>query len=482
MPIQVYNTYTRTKEVYEPVRPDMTGFYVCGPTVYDYFHIGNARPFIMFDVVRRYLIYRGYAVRFVMNLTDIDDKIIRRANELGIPSRDVAQKYIAAFFEDIQKFRIWPADVYPRATGHIDAMVALIRTLVEKGYAYQSGGDVFFHVEKFPAYAQLSGKKLDELQTGARIAVDRRKKNPLDFVLWKASKPGEPAWPSPWGAGRPGWHLECSVMAMKYLGESFDFHAGGQDLIFPHHENEIAQSEAATGKRFARYWLHNGFVNIRGEKMAKSEGNFITAREAIRRYPAAALRLFFLQKHFRSPIDFADDVLQSAVVSMQRLRASYEKIVEAAGDAAPLPEDRRSELNALQQEFADKLASLHSDFLAAMDDDFNTPLAVGKVFDLVRETNRFIDAGISDRQAQSLVATARLQLEEYDGLFDIIDKERAGAAPEQVEKLIQVIVQLRQEMRREKNYAVADRLREALAAGGLIIEDTPEGVKWRWTQ
>lgn len=480
MAIYIYNTYSRKKEKYEPVNPNMTGFYACGPTVYDYFHIGNARMFIVFDIIRRYLNYRGYKVRYVMNLTDIDDRIIQRANEQGVDSSEITKKYIAAFFEDIQKLGVHPADVYPRATHHIDDMIALIEKLFEKGIAYESGGDVFYDVRKFPNYAKLSGKKLDDLQSGIRVAVDERKNYPLDFVLWKAAKPGEPAWPSPWGEGRPGWHLECSVMAMKYLGESFDFHTGGQDLIFPHHENEIAQSEAATGKPFARYWLHNGFLDIRGEKMSKSEGNFFTAREIVEKYPATAIRLFFLQKHFRSPIDFSDEVLQSAVTSNVRIRASYQKIVEAAGEVSPDGNLEKEKLDDRQQAFSEMLENAHGEIIAAMDDDFNTPLAVGKIFDLLREANRFIDEGLEGELSRKLVAKVKLRLDEYDSFFGIIDRSTAQASQENIDQVIQAMLQLRQDFRKEKNFAVADKIRDTLAGAGLVIEDTPQGAKWRW--
>ncbi|MFQ5628235.1 MAG: cysteine--tRNA ligase [bacterium] len=480
MAIQIYNTFSRKKEKYEPVNPNMTGFYACGPTVYDYFHIGNARMFIVFDVIRRYLIYRGYNVRYVMNLTDIDDKIIERANERGICSKEISQEYIASFFEDIQKLGVHPADVYPRATHHIDDMIALIEDLVAKGFAYESGGDVFYDVRKFPNYAKLSGKNLDDLQAGSRVAVDERKKYPLDFVLWKASKAGEPSWPSPWGDGRPGWHLECSVMSMKYLGESFDFHAGGLDLIFPHHENEIAQSEASTGKPFVRYWLHNGFLDIRGDKMSKSTGNFFTAREILEKYPATAIRLFFLQKHYRSPIDFSDEVLRSAVTSNTRMRLSYQKIAEAAGDFSQVSKNEQGALDERQRTFFNFLNSTHAALLSAMDDDFNTPMAVGKVFDLFRETNRFIDDGMGDDLSHKLVASAKHNLDEYDSFLGIIDRCITEVSQEKVDSVIQAILQLRQDFRKEKNFAQADKIRDSLADAGLIIEDTPEGVKWRW--
>ncbi len=477
MAIKIYNTYSRKKEEYTPLHPDVTGFYTCGPTVYDYFHIGNARAFIVFDMIRRYFIYRGYRVRYVMNLTDIDDKIIKRANEQGVDSAEIAEKYAAAFFEDIQKLGIRPADVYPRATDHIEEIQALIAKLIEKGVAYESGGDVFYDVAKFPAYASLSGKNLDQLQSGARIAVDERKHNPLDFVLWKAAKPGEPKWPSPWGEGRPGWHIECSAMSMRYLGETFDIHAGGQDLIFPHHENEIAQSSAATGKEFARYWLHNGFLDIRGEKMSKSLGNFITVRELTKQYSAAVVRLFFMQKHYRSPVDFTEEGLQAARASSRRLTEAWRKITAAAGDALPWASvDEAGSAKA----FVETVFRLQREIQTAMDDDFNTPAAVGKLFDLVREANRFIDSGVSSEEERRAAATVLAHLEGYDSFLGVIDRSAGDVDSERVGKVLDTILQMRSQLRQEKNFALADRIRDELAASGVIIEDSPEGPKWRW--
>ncbi len=478
MAIKIYNTYTRKKEEYTPLHADVTGFYTCGPTVYDYFHIGNARAFIVFDMIRRYLIYRGYRVRYVMNLTDIDDKIIKRANEQGVDSAEIAEKYAAAFFEDIQKLGIRPADVYPRATDHIEDIQELIARLLEKGVAYESGGDVFYDVARFPAYASLSGKNLEQLQSGARIAVDERKRNPLDFVLWKAAKPGEPKWPSPWGEGRPGWHIECSAMSMRYLGETFDIHAGGQDLIFPHHENEIAQSSAATGKEFARYWLHNGFLDIRGEKMSKSLGNFITVRELTRQYNAAVVRLFFMQKHYRSPVDFTEEGLQAARASSRRLSEAWRKIAAAAEEALPFASPEEAE----GQAFVATVFSLKQEIEKAMDDDFNTPAAVGKLFDLVRESNRFLDSGIDGEKERRALATVLAHLEGYDSFLGVIDRTQGEVDSERVGKVLETILRVRSQLRQEKNFALADRIRDDLAEAGVVIEDSPEGPKWRWKE
>ncbi len=480
MAIHIYNTLTRRKEEFKPVREDRVGFYVCGPTVYDYFHIGNARPFIVFDVIRRYMIYRGYNVRFAMNLTDIDDKIINRANELGVESREVAQKFSAAFFEDLQKLGVRPADFYPRATDHIEDMVALIQRLIDNGVAYESGGDVYFSVKKFPEYTKLSGKKLEDLRAGERVAIDERKQDAVDFTLWKAAKPGEPWWESPWGKGRPGWHLECSCMSMKYLGETFDIHAGGQDLIFPHHENEIAQSEGATGKPFANYWMHNGFLDLSGVKMSKSLGNFLTARAILEQFPAAAIRIFYLQKHYRSPIDFSDEPLQAAVASSGRIAGTYKKILatlEGADVSGDLDVDS---LNGAQENYHQTVQKLHEELVAAMDDDFNTSAALGKFFDLLRETNKFIDSGLESKADFHLLDLARRNIEDYNEFWGIIDQGQSDADNARVDEAMQAILGLRQEMRKEKQFDVADRIRNVLTEAGVIVEDSPEGAKWRW--
>ncbi|MCA9731887.1 MAG: cysteine--tRNA ligase [Deferribacteres bacterium] len=476
--MKIYNTLSGGKEEYQPINSDYTGFYVCGPTVYDYFHIGNARPFIVFDVIRRFLIFRGYNVRYVMNLTDIDDKIINRAKADGVTSKEIADRYINAFFEDIQKLGVRPADVYPRATDHINEIIATIKKLVEQDVAYSSAGDVFYDVTKFANYGQLSKKKLDELQAGKRIAVDERKKNSADFVLWKAAKPGEPFWPSPWGNGRPGWHIECSVMSMKYLGKSFDFHGGGQDLIFPHHENEIAQSCAATGCNiFAKYWLHNGFLDMKGEKMSKSLGNFVTARGLMETYPTTAIRLFFLQKHYRGPIDFSEEGLNAATVTAQRLSLTYKKLKDLIpADFVP----NKLEETAKIGDFVRQIQALDSDLLAAMEDDFNTPGAIGKLFDIVRETNKFIDEVAKREDANNVLHWLISKYDEYDRFFGIIDKSHAGVDHEQLDGLMQAILKTRQTLRKEKNWALADQLRDDLANAGIVLEDSPSGTTWRW--
>jgi cysteinyl-tRNA synthetase len=478
MGLKIYNTLTRQKEEFVPIHPGRVGMYVCGPTVYDYFHIGNARPFVMFDIFRRYLQYRGFQVRFVMNLTDIDDRIINRANELGVSAHEVALKYTQAFFEDIQQLGIRPADVYPKATEHIDEIIRLISALVEKGFAYQAGGDVIYDVAKFGSYTKLSGKKLDELEAGHRIGVDEHKHNPLDFVLWKAMKPGEPWWDSPWGKGRPGWHAECSAMSMRYLGATFDIHAGGLDLIFPHHENEIAQSEAATGKPFVKYWMHNGFIDIDGEKMSKSLGNFRTAREIAQRFPAAAIRLFFLTKHYRGPLDFSLEGLQSALKARERLNLAYQALqrkLEAGSKLAAKEEATTSE----QESFQQAIAGARAGFIAALDDDFNTPQGLAVIFDFVREVNRWTEKQNLLPSEFALLAEARSLLDEWHSVLGIFESTAQEVDNTRFEAVMKVLLDLRQSLRAEKNFKLADQLRDGLKTAGIIIEDGPSGSRWR---
>jgi len=469
MAIQIYNTLTRRKEELVPFEPGKIKFYLCGPTVYDYFHIGNARPFVVFDVYRRYLRYRGYQVRFVMNLTDIDDRIIDRAKERGVTSQEIADKYTVAFFEDVQRLGVQPADVYPRATDHVPEILSLVQTLIDKGLAYVIEGDVYFDVSTFKTYTKLSGKKLNEQESGARVAVDERKRNPLDFALWKAMKPGEPWWESPWGKGRPGWHAECSAMSMKYLGETFDIHAGGLDLIFPHHENEIAQSEGATGKPFVKYWMHNGFIDIDGEKMSKSLGNFKTARDVLEKYPATAIRLFFLMKHYRSPIDFSQEALDSAQKARERLSMAYEVLRQKVDNApegashAPVP-----------------VENYKKEIIASMDDDFNSAKAIGVIFDLIRETNRRAEQPTLSDADHAFLLAAKSLLDEANSFLGIFDQSTAGVDQSRVDGIMQVVIDLRKSLRSQKNFAMADEIRDKLKAAGVILEDGPSGTRWRW--
>ncbi|UCE08841.1 MAG: cysteine--tRNA ligase, partial [bacterium] len=411
--MRIYNTLTRQKEEFIPIEPGKIRIYMCGPTVYDYFHIGNARPFILFDIFRRYLKYRGYEVKFVANLTDIDDKIIKKANEEKIATSNVAEKYTAAFFEDTKKLGILEADIHPKATENIADIIQIIEKLVQNGLAYQIDGDVFFSVTKFPDYGKLSGKNIEQLESGSRVEVDPRKKNPLDFALWKAAKSGEPYWESPWGKGRPGWHIECSVMSMKHLGESFDIHAGGSDLIFPHHENEIAQSEGATGKPFVKYWMHNGFLNIEGEKMSKSLGNFFTAREIMEKYHPAVIRMFFLLKHYRSPINFSEERILEAQNALERIITTLENIDLTLSEQKVASKDTTASL-------AESIEELKNAFMDEMDDDFNTAGAMAKIFDLVKEVNLILAKNhVSQAELFSLIKIKE-SIEEFDKFLGIL--------------------------------------------------------------
>ena len=377
----IYNTMSRKKEELVPLHEGKLGIYACGPTVYNYIHIGNARPIIMFDVLRRYLEWRGYDVTFVQNFTDIDDKMIRRANEEGTTVKELGERFIAEYLKDAKALGVRPATVHPKATEHIPEIIALVQKLIDKGLAYVSRDGVYFDTEKFPGYGKLSGQNLEDLESGARIQVDENKRHPMDFAIWKARKEGEPYWEAPFGAGRPGWHIECSAMSMKYLGETLDIHCGGQDLIFPHHENEIAQSEGATGKTFARYWMHNGFININNEKMSKSAGNFFTVREIGEKYDLEAVRYFMLAAHYRSPLNFSQELIEQSKSALDRLytaQANYEFLLEKGGTV-----DR--EPNEAEQKFIDAIPAIRERFIACMDDDMNTAGALGAIFDLVKE-------------------------------------------------------------------------------------------------
>ncbi|OQX57699.1 cysteine--tRNA ligase [candidate division KSB1 bacterium 4484_219] len=476
--MKIYNTFTSQKEDFIPLEPDRVGFYLCGPTVYDYFHLGNARPFIVFDVYRRFLIYRGFQVKYVMNVTDVDDKIINRAQKEGVSVAEIAARYTQAFFEDMEKLGIHRADVHPKATEHIPEMIELIQKLLEKGYAYKIGGDVYFQVEKFRKYGRLSGKNLEELKAGARVEVDERKRNPLDFALWKAAKAGEPCWESPWGKGRPGWHIECSAMSMKYLGETFDIHAGGEDLIFPHHENEIAQSCAATSKKFARYWMHNGFLNIQGEKMSKSLGNFLIAREVVKRHRPEVIRLFFLQKHYRSPINYTEEILRQTANALDRLQNTLQNIEYYLKDS---PQGTDVAHDQIQQgsEFSRLVQYSKREFIKAMEDDFNSAAAIGKIFEMAKEANRIMEKGELSKVDQFALADFRRMLLEYDQFLGILpgkDGLKKGEGDE--DALVALLVQVREELRKKKEWSLADRIRNKLKELGYIIEDRREGSVW----
>lgn len=461
--MQIYNSQTRKKEEFVPITPGKAAIYACGPTVYDYFHIGNARPFIVFDVLRRYLEHRGYEVKFVQNFTDIDDKMIRRANQEGITVKELGDRFIAEYYKDAGALGIRPATVHPRATEHIGDIIKLVKKLQDKGYAYEVNGDVYFDVKKDPAYGKLSGQNMDDLEAGARIDVDEVKHNPADFALWKAQKPGEPAWPSPWGMGRPGWHIECSAMSMKYLGETFDIHCGGKDLLFPHHENEVAQSECATGKPFARYWMHNGFINIDNEKMSKSLGNFFTVRDILKEYEAEDVRMFMLSAQYRSPINFSREMIAQAHASLQRLyiaRDNMEFLKKNAGEKA-LTEAEQALLGRVQESV--------NRFDAAMDDDMNTADAVGAIFEIVKDANVTLNAD-SSREAIEKVLAA---LNELAGVLGIMMKPYEEKLPAEV----QALAEARAQARKDKDWKRSDELRDELKALGYAVEDTKQGQK-----
>ena len=463
MALHVYNTLTRSLEPFEPMDPPWVKMYVCGPTVYDKAHIGHAMSAIVFDVIRRYLQYRGYRVVHVMNFTDVDDKIINRANELGMDPLALAQRYIDEWFEHVRALNLLPAHYYPRVSLVMPQIIEIVRVLQEKGYAYEVDGDVYYRVRNFKDYGKPSRRNLDEARAGARIAVDERKEDPLDFALWKAAKPGEPSWDSPWGPGRPGWHIECSAMVYYFLGVQIDIHGGGTDLIFPHHENEIAQSEAFTGKApFVRYWLHNGMLQLRGEKMSKSLGNLVTIDDFLAEHEADVLRLIVLSSHYRKPLGYDDEVVADAERALQRLRGALRP-----------PRGNQEEGDAVDA-LRSQMAKAREGFTAAMDDDFNTAGALGHVFTLVRAINAARDAGVGGQpfaQAQALF----LELTHTLGL-----ELREEAVAADVVPFVEHLVEVRSELRKQKQWALADRIRDRLAELGVVLEDGPQGTTWRW--
>ena len=470
MVIKLFNTLTGKKETFEPVNEGKVGIYACGPTVYDYFHIGNARVFITFDVLRRYLAYRGYAVTFVQNYTDIDDKMIKRASELGISVDELAERYIKAYGEDAAALGIHLPDQQPRATQHVSQIIALIGKLIERGIAYAVDGDVYYHVQSFPGYGKLSNQPLQELAAGARVEVDPRKRHAMDFALWKKEKPGEPAWDSPWGRGRPGWHIECSAMSMHYLGETFDIHAGGQDLIFPHHENEIAQSEGATCKSFARYWMHVGYLNINQEKMSKSLGNVLNVRELRKKANPQAIRFFLLSAHYRSPLNFSPEQLEQAKRALERLNTMLYNMQERLPLLDQGPEDQE------EQALMDRLAASRKRFVAVMDDDFNTAEGIAVLFELAREVNTYLNR--SEGQKENVLRPLLEFYREVDDIFGFASEEEINPLKQEIVALIN----RREDARRRKDWAEADMIRDTLRERGIILEDTPSGVRWRLNQ
>lgn len=463
--MKLYNTLTRKKEEFIPLKPGKVSMYSCGPTVYNYFHIGNARPFIIFDSLRRYFEYIGYEVTFVQNFTDIDDKMIKNANEQGITVKELADRFIAEYFTDAKGLGIKEATIHPKATENIDAIIKTVETLVEKGYAYESNGDVYFETKKFKEYGKLSKQPLEDLEAGARIDVTDVKKNPTDFALWKAKKEGEPAWESPWSEGRPGWHIECSAMVNKYLGETIDIHSGGQDLIFPHHENEIAQSECANGKPFARYWLHNGYINVDNEKMSKSKGNFFTVRDVAKKYDYEVIRFFMLSAHYRSVINFSDELLAQSKAGLERLYNclyNMEFLVEKS---------KKRDLTETETATKEEILSFKEKFCQAMDDDLNTADAIAALFDLVK----FLNSADKTNWAKELFDVSIGLLRELGDVLGIFHRNQEDTICDEAKELIEQ----RKIAREEKNWAKSDEIRDALLRMGIEVADTRQGMKIR---
>ena len=466
--MKIYNTITKKKEPFVPLEEGKVKMYVCGPTVYNFIHIGNARPMIVFDTVRRYMEYRGYEVNYVSNFTDVDDKIIKKAIEEGVPAQEISNRYIAECKKDMEMMNVKPATTHPLATQEIDGMLEMISQLIEKGYAYQVNGTVYFRTRKFAEYGKLSHKNLDDLRSGNRsllVSGEDEKEDPLDFVLWKPKKEGEPAWESPWGEGRPGWHIECSVMSKKYLGEQIDIHAGGEDLVFPHHENEIAQSEACNGKEFSRYWMHNAFLNIDNRKMSKSLGNFFTVREISEKYDLQVLRFFMLSAHYRSPLNFSAEQMESAKNSLDRIVTAAENLKHLIGAASEgsMTESETAHYEATE-EFVKK-------FDEAMDDDFNTADAIAAVFELVK----YLNTHTGSENTKSYLEKCRDRLKTLCDILGLIVEKKE----ELLDADIELLIEERKEARKAKNFARADEIRALLLEKGIVLEDTREGVKWK---
>ena len=466
--MKLFNTLTRRKEEFVPLEEGKVRMYVCGPTVYNLIHIGNARPMIIFDTVRRYMEYKGYEVNYVSNFTDVDDKIIKKAIEEGVSAQEISERYIAECRKDMDGMNVKPATTNPQATQEIDGMISMIQTLVDKGYAYPAAdGTVYFRVKKFKEYGKLSHKNLDDLQSGFRslqVSGEDQKEDPLDFVLWKPKKEGEPSWPSPWCDGRPGWHIECSVMAKKYLGDEIDIHAGGEDLIFPHHENEIAQSEAANGKEFSRYWMHNGFLNIDNRKMSKSLGNFFTVREIGEKYDLQVLRFFMLSAHYRSPLNFSADLMEASKNALDRIINAVENLKFLAGNGA------EGEMTEAEQKEVEGLAEFEKKFDEAMDDDFNTADAIAAIFELVKYAN----SNVTAENTKAFINTVKEKIVSLADILGLIVEKEEEILDSDIEKLIEE----RQAARKEKNFARADEIRNLLLEKGIVLKDTREGVKW----
>lgn len=462
--MKVYNTLTRKKEELVPITPGEIKMYACGPTVYNYIHIGNARPLCIFDILRRYLEYRGYNVKFVQNFTDIDDKIIRRANEEHVDFSEISERYIKEFWTDADGLNVRHATINPKATENIDAIIQIISTLIEKGYAYEAQGDVYFSTEKFKDYGKLSHQPLEDLEAGARIMVGEVKREPMDFAVWKAAKPGEPAWDSPWGKGRPGWHIECSAMNWRYLGDTIDIHCGGQDLIFPHHENEIAQSECFTGKPFAHYWMHNGYINVDNVKMSKSLGNFFTVRDVAEKYGYEPIRYLLISAQYRSPINYSTDIIEQCISALNRLYTCRDSLDFELKNASDAEHDG-------DKAIIDGFNKYREQFIAAMDDDLNTADAIASIFELVRDINTNV---VGKTPSKALVEGAIAMFDELTGVLGLVYNRKTETLDSDVEALIEA----RTNARKEKNWAEADRIRDQLKKMGIVLEDTAQGVKW----
>lgn len=462
--MKVYNTLTRKKEELVPITPGEIKMYACGPTVYNYIHIGNARPLCIFDILRRYLEYRGYNVKFVQNFTDIDDKIIRRANEEQVDFSEISERYIKEFWTDADGLNVRHATINPKATENIDAIIQIISTLIEKGYAYEAQGDVYFSTEKFKDYGKLSHQPLEDLEAGARIMVGEVKREPMDFAVWKAAKPGEPAWDSPWGKGRPGWHIECSAMNWRYLGDTIDIHCGGQDLIFPHHENEIAQSECFTGNPFAHYWMHNGYINVDNVKMSKSLGNFFTVRDVAEKYGYEPIRYLLISAQYRSPINYSTDIIEQCIAALNRLYTCRDSLDFELKNAVDEEHDG-------DKAIIDGFDKYREQFISAMDDDLNTADAIASIFELVRDINTNV---VGKTPSKALVEGAIAMFDELTGVLGLVYNRKTETLDSDVEALIEA----RTNARKEKNWAEADRIRDQLKEMGIVLEDTAQGVKW----
>jgi len=463
MTIQLYNTLTRKKEEFVPLEKGKVKMYVCGPTVYNYIHIGNARPAIVFDTVRRYFEFRGFDVQYVSNFTDVDDKLIRAANQLGEDVPTIADRFINAYFEDVSALGCKKADVHPRVTENMDIIIDFIDALIQKGYAYESAGDVYYRTRKFDGYGKLSHQSIDELKVGARIDVGEKKQDALDFALWKAAKEGEIAWESPWGLGRPGWHIECSAMAKKYLGDTIDIHAGGQDLAFPHHENEIAQSEALNEKQFARYWMHNGYINIDNEKMSKSLGNFVLVHDIIKKHNPEVIRFFMLSVHYRNPINYSDELLENTKAALERLKTSYQNLTHRKEASTNLTDNN--------QEWLDQIRALEQEFIREMDDDFNTANGISTLFELSKLSNYYL----LEKNTANEVIDAFTSL--FEKLFGVLGLSLGQE--ELLDEEIESLIQQRIQARKDRNFQLSDQIRDQLKEMNIILEDTPQGTRWK---